>query len=67
MASYNLIRIPNLLSLNFDNLVKQCLGDSYSLFIELRAVLMVNYKHVLVNAHKYFFHIELINQLFDYF
>ena len=67
MASYDLVRIPNLVSLDFHNLVKQSLGDSYSLFIELRAVLVVNYEHVLVNAHKYFLHVELVDQLFDYF
>ncbi len=67
MASYDLIRIPNLVSLDFDNLVKQSLGDSYSLFIELRAVLVVNYEHVLVDTHKYFLHVELVDQLFDYF
>lgn len=61
MTSYNLIGIPNLLSLDFDYLVKQSLRDSYSLFIELRAILVVNYEHVLMNAHKDFFHIQLIN------
>lgn len=67
MASNNLIKIPDLLSLDFHNLVEQSLRDSYALFIELRAILVVNHEHILVNAHKYFFHIELIDQFFDYF
>jgi hypothetical protein len=28
---------------------------------------VVNYEHILMNTHKYFFHIELIDQLFYYF
>ena len=67
MAAYNLIRIPNRFSLDFYYLVKQSLSDSYSLFIKLRAVLVVNHKHVLVNAQKYLFHIQLVNKLFDDF
>ena len=66
VTSDDLIGLPYLLSLNLDNFVDERLGNSYPLFVKLRAVIVVNDEHVLVNAHKYLFHVQFVNQfLYD--
>ncbi len=57
VTSDDLVRLPNLLSLKLHDFVDECLGNSYALFIELRAVLVVNHEHVLMDAQEYLFHI----------
>lgn len=61
------ICIPYLLSLQFYKLIHNRLHDSYSHFIILGFIVMVNYHEILMDCEQNLFHIKLIDELFEDF